>query len=260
MKPNTSIPWSAVSVSNLPGIMLTGAHDCTCRRPLHGVTRRCSAVSLLGIALLVATVLVTATVLAAQPCSPFEGGRVDPELLKIMRDAASSGRLYRVDPGASKVGFCVRHFPAQEFRGEFSNIVGGLVFPPVPAQNGQALLLIHTASLESQNHALLPLVTGHEFMDTGNYPDILFVGHTAHWQSYTQGHIHGDLTLRGITQPVLFEVDIHPQDSGENERPDRILLHGRSQVNRMDFDMNSYRYFVSQTVRLCMAVELVPWQ
>jgi polyisoprenoid-binding protein YceI len=215
---------------------------------------------MLRFALLVATVLVTATALAAQPCSPFEGGRVDTEVLQLMREAATDGRLYRVDPEASKVGFCVRHFPGQEFRGEFTNLVGGLVFPPVAAQHGQALLLIHTASLESEDSTLLPLVTGHDFMDTSSYPDILFVGHTAHWQSYTQGHIHGDLTLRGVTQPVIFELAIHPQDNGEDERPARILLKGRSQVNRMDFDINSYRYFVSNTVRLCMTVELVPWQ
>ena len=215
---------------------------------------------MLKAALVVATALVTTTALAAQPCSPFEGGRVDTELLQLMRDAAEEGRLYRVDPGNSNVGFCVRHFPGQEFRGEFTNIVGGLVFPPVSTQQGQALLLIHTASLESENTTLLPLVTGHDFMDTSRYPEILFVGHTAHWQSYTQGHIHGDLTLRGVTQPVIFELAIHPLDNGENERPDRILLRGRSQVNRMDFDMNSYRYFVSETVRLCMSVELVPWQ
>ena len=215
---------------------------------------------MLRFALLVATILVTATALAAQPCSPFEGGRVDMEVLQLMREAATDGRLYRVDPGASRVGFCVRHFPGQEFRGEFTNLVGGLVFPPVAAQHGQALLLIHTASLESENSTLLPLVTGHDFMDTSNYPDILFVGHTAHWQSYTQGHIHGDLTLRGVTQPVVFELAIQTQDNGKDERPARILLQGRSQVNRMDFDMNSYRYFVSETVRLCMSVELVPWQ
>ena len=231
-----------------------------CRRLLHRVARSCTTVSMLKAALLMATALVTAMALAAQPCSPFEGGRVDAELLQLMRDAAREGRLYRVDPGNSNVGFCVRHFPGQEFRGEFDNIVGGLVFPPVSSQQGQALLLIHTASLDSENTTLLPLVTGHDFMDTSRYPEILFVGHTAHWQSYTQGHIHGDLTLRGVTQPVIFELAIHPLDNGETDRPARILLRGRSQVNRMDFDMNRFRYFVSETVRLCMSVELVPWQ
>jgi polyisoprenoid-binding protein YceI len=210
--------------------------------------------------LLFALVLALETAMAEQPCTPFEGGRVDPGLLQIMREAASNGRLYRVDPAASKVGFCVRHFPGQEFRGEFTNIVGGLVFPPLSAQRGQALLLIHTASLSSENTSLLPLVTGHDFIDSSNYPEILFVGHTAHWLNNTEGHIHGDLTLRGITQPVTFNLTVRALEDGENDHPGRILLQGRSQVQRTSFDMNSYRFFVSETVQLCLSVELVPWK
>jgi polyisoprenoid-binding protein YceI len=216
--------------------------------------------SMLRIFLLIAAVLAATAVLSAQPCTPFEGGRVDPEILQTMRDAARDGRLYRVDPGVSKVGFCVRHFPGQEFRGEFTNIVGGLVFPPLAAQQGQALLLIHTTSLQSENTDLLPLVAGHDFMDTSNYPEILFVGHTAHWQNYSQGHIHGDLTLHGVTQPVTFSLAVRALEDSEDNRPARILLQGRSQVERTRFDMNRYRFFVSETVRLCMNVELVPWQ
>jgi len=219
-----------------------------------------SATGLSRIFLLFTIALVLKTALAVEPCTPFEDGRVDAGLIQLMRQAAENGRLYRVDPAASRVGFCVRHFPGQEFRGEFSNIVGGFVFPPVLGQHGQALLLIHTASLSSENDTLLPLVTGHHFMDTGTYPDILFVGHTAHWQTALQGHVHGDLTLRGITRPVTFDVHVHALQGGEKERPDRILLEGRSQVQRRDFDMNSHRFFVSETVRLCLAVELLPWK
>ena len=215
---------------------------------------------LLRIILLSTIALALNTAQAVEPCALFEGGRVDAELLQLMRQAAGNGRLYRVDPDVSKVGFCVRHFPGQEFRGEFTNIVGGFVFPPVLGQHGQALLLIHTASLSSENPSLLPLVTGQQFMDTDRYPDILFVGHTAHWQTALQGHIHGDLTLRGITRPVTFDVHVQALEGVENERPDRILLEGRSQVERRNFDMNSYRFFVSETVRLCLAVELLPWK
>jgi heat shock protein HtpX len=63
-------------------------------------------------------------------------------MLAAMRAAAAEGRMYRVDTDVSRVGFCVRHFPFQEFRGEFTNIIGGLAFPPEPASYGQALLLI----------------------------------------------------------------------------------------------------------------------
>ena len=219
-----------------------------------------SATGLLRIVLLSTIALVLNTAQAVEPCAPFAGGRVDAGLIQLMRQAAENGRLYRVDPDVSKVGFCVRHFPGQEFRGEFTNIVGGFVFPPALGKHGQALLLIHTASLSSESVSLLPMVTGQQFMDTDRYPDILFVGHTAHWQTALQGHIHGDLTLRGITRPVTFDVHVQALEGVEGERPDRILLEGRSQVERRNFDMNSYRFFVSETVRLCLAVELLPWK
>jgi hypothetical protein len=41
--------------------------------------------------------------------------------------------------------------------------------------------------------------------------------------------------------------------------PDRIFLNGKGQVSRYQFDMRSHRFMVSETVRLCLAIEMVPW-
>jgi len=197
--------------------------------------------------------------IAGEPCKPFEG-KVDAELLAAMRTAARSGRVYRVVPGQSTVGFCVRHFPFQELRGEFTNIIGGLALPADIEEHGQALLLIGTASMDANNPDLIPLLRSHEFMDTTRYPEILFVGHSFEWHTHPQhGHIYGDLTLRGRTQPVVFDIDLDILDDAEHNRPTRIYLSGTSQVNRMKFDMRSYRLVVSQTVQLCLSVELAPW-
>lgn len=196
---------------------------------------------------------------AAEPCTPFEGGRVDKKILATMREAATDGRLYRVDPGVSKVGFCVRHFPFQEFRGEFKNVVGGLALPPDPSQHGQALLLIHTSSLESGNTALMPLVKGSHFMDAARYPEILYVGRRFEWVNEVHAHIYGELTLRGRTHPVIFDVDIDLTDKIDGNRVGRIRLRGNSHVSRFNYDMRSHRFFISETIRLCVDVELVPW-
>ena len=151
--------------------------------------------------------LVATGAAAVEPCTPFEDGRVDAELLATMREAAREGRMYRVDAETSRVGFCVRHFPFQEFRGEFRNLVGGLALPPDPGQYGHALLLIHSASLISENSDLVPLVIGHSFIDAERYPEILFVGRRFVWLNDRQARIYGELTLRGRTQPVVFNVE-----------------------------------------------------
>jgi len=204
-------------------------------------------------------VLAVVVAFAGEPCQPFEGGRVDARLLEVMRSAAREGRLYRVVPGNSKVGFCVRHFPLQEVRGEFTNIVGGLVMPSAEQRYGQALLLIHTSTVAVSNEELAPLVKGHKFMDTSRYPEILFVGRAFEWLAPQQGYIYGDLTLRGRTQPIVFNIGIDVLEEGLGNLPDRIFLKGTGQVNRYQFDMRSYRFMVSETVRLCLAVEMVPW-
>lgn len=204
-------------------------------------------------------VLVMTSVVAGEPCKAFEDGRVDARLLEVMRSAASEGRLYRVVPGHSRVGFCVQYFPAQEFRGEFTNIVGGLVMPSLAQRYGQALLLIHTTDLKASNEGLAPLVQGREFMDTGRYPEILFVGRAFEWLAPLQGYIYGDLTMRGITQPVVFNVGINILEQGLGNLPDRIHLQGNGQVSRYQFDMHHHRITISETVRLCLDVEMVPW-
>lgn len=209
---------------------------------------------------LAALIAVTADIAgAAEPCKPFEDGRVEKRMLQAMRAAAVEGRLYRVSPGNSKVGFCVRHFPLHEFRGEFTDLVGGLALPPEQDQQGQALLLIHTSSMQASDTELMPLVMGHHFMDTENYPDILFVGRAFQWLAPQQAYIYGDLTLHGRTQPVVFNVSVDVLEAGEGDRPERIHLQGRSEVNRLNFDMRSHRVIVSERVRLCLSVELVPW-
>jgi polyisoprenoid-binding protein YceI len=205
-------------------------------------------------------VLSVAVAVADEPCRPFEDGRVDARLLEVMRSAAREGRLYRVVPDNSRVGFCVRYFPLQEFRGEFTNIVGGLALPSTTQQYGQALLLIHTTNMEVSNEALAPLVEGHKFMDTSRYPEILFVGRAFEWQGPLQGYIYGDITLRGKTQPIVFNIGINVLEEGSGDLPERIFLKGTGQVNRYQFDMRSHRFMVSETVRLCLAVELVLWE
>lgn len=196
---------------------------------------------------------------AIEPCTPFENGRVEAGLIAAMRQAAREGRMYRVDADNSSVGFCVKHFPFQEFRGEFRNIVGGLALPPDPGQYGHALLLIHSASLVSENSDLVPLVIGHSFIDAEQYPEILFVGRRFVWMDDRQARIYGELSLHGKTRPVIFNVEIERDIDETSDSERRIRLRGTTQVNRIQFDMDSYQFFVSDSVRLCLNAELVPW-
>jgi len=55
----------------------------------------------------------------------------------------------------------------------------------------------------------------------------------------------------------MFDVDIDLPDDSEGKLPDRIRMRGRSQVSRFKYDMRSHRFFVSDTIKLCLGVEVV---
>lgn len=223
----------------------------------YAFSESCSASFLVRVILAALLVFYTGIAAGSEPCDAFANGRVDARLVEVMRDAAHAGRLYRVVPGTSSVGFCVRHFPGQEFRGEFRQLVGGLVLPSASERFGQVLLLIHTTEMEASDPGLEGLVRSQRFMDTDNHPEILFIGRAFEWTGPQQGYIYGDLALRGVTQPVVFDVSMDVLDPGTGELPERIFLKGRGQVNRYDFDMRSNRLTLGKTVRLCLAVEMV---
>ena len=204
--------------------------------------------------------LLPALTSASEPCSPFEDGRVDMQLLETMREGAQHGHLYRVVPGRSRVGFCVRHFPLHEFRGEFTNIVGGLNLPPDEEGHGQALLLVHTSVMESSNPDMEAVVRSHRWMDTERYPEILFVGHEVEWVEPWKGYVYGDITLHGVTQPIVFSIEMEVLEMLGDSRPARIHLEGKGAVNRKRFGMRNHPFMVSENVRLCLSVELVPWE
>lgn len=204
--------------------------------------------------------LVATNLNAGEPCTPFEARRVDNQLLAEMRDAAHEGRLYRVVPGRARVEFCVRHFPFQEFRGSFTRLVGGLTVPSTLDRHGRALLLVHTTTMESSEPDLDSLVQSHEFMDVLHYPEILFVGRDFEWYSPNRARINGDLTLHGVTQPVTFDTELTVLENDVDDTPRTVFLKGTSEVSRLAFDMRSYRMLVSETVRLCLSVELTRWE
>lgn len=201
----------------------------------------------------------TGTATATQPCSEFEGGLVNPALLDVMRGAAMEGRLFQVVPGTSSADFYVRYLFGKEFHGEMTDIVGCLAMPLTPKLHGHTLVLIRTTSMTANKPELLPLAQGPHFMDTRNYPQILFIGRINQCLHPLRWCISGDLTLHGITQPVVFNINIKVLESRLGDLPVRILLTGDSQVDRRQFNMASHQLLVSDTVGLRLSVELLAW-
>jgi polyisoprenoid-binding protein YceI len=197
-------------------------------------------------------------------CSPFMDGKVEPSLIATMLDAAQDGNLYRIDDDTSRVGFCVSS-KFNEVKGDFHDVRGGLTLSATTAtsDDGQALLVINTASLDTKGSMIENLIKSERFFDVEKYPEILFVSRGFKWTGQDTATIAGDLTVHGVTRAVVFDVTLTPvKDTSGLENisgklANRMLVKATTTIHRSHFGMDNLSKLVSDSVKLCMSVEVV---
>ena len=192
-------------------------------------------------------------------CSPFRDGKVDEATVATMLDAAESGYLYRIRRDTSQVGFCVSSGWTQ-VKGQFRHFSGGLALVPddsMHTADEQAMVMIQTASLDTRSDMVEGLIKSESFFDVEHFPEILFVSHGFVWTGDDTAQIIGDLTVRGITRQVIFDVTLTPIEQPGNGTVERMLVKAKTTIQRSDFGMDSMPGLVSDTVTLCMSVEAV---
>lgn len=198
---------------------------------------------------------LAASVLPEDPdvCEPFMDGRVDESLLSGMLSAAEGGHLYRIQPGSSQVGFCVNS-ALKRIEGNFTEFKGGMTLDSGAANNGQTLVLIRTDSLDTQGALVRNLLKSESFFDVEKYPDVLFVSNSFAWTDAKSAIMKGDLTLRGITRPITFDVTLTPAKTG------MITVKATATINRAEFGMDKLDSVVNGEVQLCLSVEALKFE
>lgn len=189
-------------------------------------------------------------------CAPFKDGVVDDSIVSKMLAAANDGHLYRINPSSSKIGFCVDS-PVGLIEGEFKDFTGGLTFlQENVSEDEQALVMVNTASLETDGPFIESMLKGKKFFDVKNYPEILFVSTDFKWVSQTEAVLLGQLTLHGVTKAVGFHVELIEQP-GDHEQEQRILVKATTLIRRSEFGLTALSPMVSDSVNLCMSVDAV---
>ncbi len=216
-----------------------------------------NAIKLIKRLLLAALLLQVPAVLTAaeeELCEPFMDGKVDPTLLSSMLSAAENGHLYRIDRNSSRIGFCVDS-QLKRVEGSFRDFRGGLALDSGTTSDGQAMVVIRTDSVDTDAAFIKNILKGDSFFDVENNPEILFISTGFEWTSDTTAILKGDITVRGVTRSVAFDVTLTEMSSANTGVDEKIMVKATTTLNRTDFGMTSLTSLVSDDVRLCMSVE-----
>ncbi len=107
---------------------------------------------------------------------------------------------WAVDPAHTLLTFTARHLMVTKVRGTFSDFTAtvevGSSFPDSKVTATVQLASVSTGSADRDNH----LRSG-DFFDVENTPEMTFVS-----TRVTESSLEGDLTIKGVTKPVVFDL------------------------------------------------------
>ncbi|WP_144877364.1 YceI family protein [Microbacterium sp. 1.5R] len=112
---------------------------------------------------------------------------------------------YVLDPAHSEVTFSVRHMMISKVRGTFGVKSATLVAPENPLET-TVEASVDVTSVDTKDEGRDQHLRSGDFFDTENFPTMDFVSTGARAENGDL-FVDGDLTIRGITKPVTFEVD-----------------------------------------------------
>ena len=141
---------------------------------------------------------------------------------------------WTVDPSHSEVGFVVRHLMVSKVKGRFGGVSGTInVAPDVLQSSVQAS--VDVTSIDTRDERRDAHLRSADFFEAEKFPTMTFTS-TGIRQSGDSYLLDGDLTIKGVTKSVTFDLELN----GVGPTPAQGLVAGFSaetEISRKDFGL-----------------------
>jgi polyisoprenoid-binding protein YceI len=141
---------------------------------------------------------------------------------------------WEIDPVHSELTFRVRHLVSWT-PGTFTQWGGTIIADPDNLASGSVQVDIQTASLTTHHERRDNHLRSDDFFDAANHPVITFRS-TRVEATADRLRVHGDLTIRGTTRPVVLDGEMVQVSGPVGQR--RIGFEAETRVNRHDFGVS----------------------
>lgn len=150
---------------------------------------------------------------------------------------------YGFDKAHSHIGFSVKHI-LSKVPGEFKDYDGFFAFDPAHPEKSKVNVTIQAASINTDNEMRDHHLQSADFFNVQKFPTITFVSKkVTKGDSDNKYKLEGDLTIHGVTKPVILDVeylgsDIMPMDKEGKVTANIAGFSATTTIDRRDFGLN----------------------
>jgi polyisoprenoid-binding protein YceI len=167
---------------------------------------------------------------------------------------------YEVDPSHTQVMFKVRHMGVSTVTGRFNRFAGTFAYDPANPAASWVTATIDAASIDTDNDRRDNHLRSADFFAADSHPTLTFQSTRVEPTGEGRLRVAGDLSIRGVTKPVVLDVTLEGAALGQGGRPITGWT-AETTIDRMDYGLKWNRlteaggWVVADEVRILLEVE-----
>ncbi len=150
--------------------------------------------------------------------------------------ALSAPAEWSIDPSHSQVGFAVRHLVISNVRGGFSAYSGKILLDEADVTRSTVEATIDVSSVDTHVADRDAHLRSPDFFDVARYPSMTFRSTRVAKAGKDALKVTGDLTLHGVTKPIVLDVTTTPEVKGMSGEARRGFS-ATTRIARKDFGL-----------------------
>jgi polyisoprenoid-binding protein YceI len=143
---------------------------------------------------------------------------------------------WEFDRSHSSINFHVRHLMVSKVHGRFHDWSGVLDIDDADLSRSRVEVTIDAASVDTKDEKRDAHLKSADFLDVEKFPKLTFTGTKIERLADDAAKLHGDLTIHGVTKPVVLDVEL----SGRVKDPwggTRAGFSAKTTISRKDFGL-----------------------
>ena len=164
-------------------------------------------------------------------------------------------RHYRLDPDHASVVARVRYMGLLQYTMRFSRIDGRCDIDPANPAASRLSVAVDARSFDDAGDTAARQAAS-EILDADRYPSVTFNASAIRFGGAGRAALTGELTLRGVTKPVTFEVTSTRADAPlESNRP--LAYSATTVIRRSDFGSRSWPAMIGDKIQLVIDARFI---
>jgi len=174
----------------------------------------------------------------------------------VLSTTASAAPVsYQLDPTHTDVLFTWNHNGFSFPTGRAAISSGTLVYDPAAPGQSRVEVQLPLAELDTHVPKLDELIKGEKFFDVGKHPQAHFRSTSVVPQGKDRLKINGELTLHGVTRPVVLDATLNKLGEHPSRKTPTIGFNATASIKRSAFGLDAFLPNIADEVQLRITTE-----